>query len=542
MDHVRPANSAQIVTRVRGTLGNSDTRNLALACAIIEYAAQHSTEGAIAFDVHGDCVWANRAALRMLGLNDATLVVPSLNLRSHALEGADSQLSEIERAFRGEAVDLASFGYRLPGVDSNDGINIKLDNYTRLLPLVDDSGLLERLYAFHHPASERESITYPDGSDHREVLLVHSIKTAKQILGRVTHDFNNLIAVIRGYASVLQGNPRLAEDSKQLASFIEQAGAELGGLADRLARFADVPLIELTTLNINRLVAEFLGQKRSSIPEGVDLQIDLAEPLPDLMGDKARLQEVCGHIWQNAIEAMPSGGKLLWHTSAAPVLDLTYPSEGNGNIRRYIRLRVEDSGQGMDRDALTNIFVPFFTTKSGKGRGLGAMVVYEIVKSHGGYIEVSTGAGPGSCIELYLPASDGEDQPTPEAGATHRASAPVLLVVDDDDMVRLAIQRMLDQLGYRSMAVASGEEALGIYEQSMSEIAAVILDVTMPGLGGIETFRQLRGLNSQVRIIISSGDPLNPAIRDLEAQGISYLIAKPFQVEELARAIRQTIG
>ena len=117
-----------------------------------------------------------------------------------------------------------------------------------------------------------------------------------------------------------------------------------------------------------------------------------------------------------------------------------------------------------------------------------------------------------------------------------------MLVVDDDEMVRLAIQRILDHLGYRSIVVGSGEEALAIYEQSGSEIAAVILDITMPGLGGIETFRRLRRMNSQVKIIVCSGDPLTPASRDLESEGMSYLITKPFQGEDLAQAIQHTIG
>ena len=97
-------------------------------------------------------------------------------------------------------------------------------------------------------------------------------------------------------------------------------------------------------------------------------------------------------------------------------------------------------------------------------------------------------------------------------------------------------------MGYRSIAAASGEEALDIYEQSGAEIAAIILDITMPGLGGVETFRRLRAMDSQVKVIITSGDPLNPAIRELEAQGISDLLAKPFHTEQLARAIQHTIG
>ncbi len=206
----------------------------------------------------------------MLGLTDATLIVSRLNLRRHALLEEGSQPSEIERAFHGEAVGLSSFGYRLPGVECNgngDG-DFKLGCYTRLLPLVDDGGRVARLYVFHQATSDRKAIGPSDGGQDPEVLLAHSVQTAGLIVRRVTHDFNNLIAVVRGYAAVLQGNPQLAEDSKQLASFIELAGAELADLTDRLARFSDPPPHDPTKLNLNRGSTSFLAKNGASFQRG----------------------------------------------------------------------------------------------------------------------------------------------------------------------------------------------------------------------------------------------------------------------------------
>ncbi len=119
------------------------------------------------------------------------------------------------------------------------------------------------------------------------------------------------------------------------------------------------------------------------------------------------------------------------------------------------------------------------------------------------------------------------------------ASGSFLLVVDDDDMVRMTIQRMLAHLGYDTIPATSGEEALALYEASRNAISAVILDVTMPGLGGLETFRRLRTINSRVKIILASGDPWSPAVREIESLGISSLIAKPFHTEELSRAVQR---
>ena len=125
---------------------------------------------------------------------------------------------------------------------------------------------------------------------------------------------------------------------------------------------------------------------------------------------------------------------------------------------------------------------------------------------------------------------------------SNQSLGPMLLIVDDDDMVRETIQRMLFQLGYQTIAASSGEEALEIYESSQVPIGAVILDVTMPGLSGIQTFNRLKEIDSRVRVIIATGDPFSPAVAELEAQGVTYVIAKPFRAEELARAIQQALS
>ena len=264
--------------------------------------------------------------------------------------------------------------------------------------------------------------------------------------------------------------------------------------------------------------------------------------MPDLISDEDTLKEICSNLWQTAVESMPHGGILSCQTTSLWVQPPIWAQQNAAGRAHYLRLRVSDTGKGMDADTRANLFVPFFTTKTGKGRGLGATAVYETVKSQGGYIGVSSNPGGGTRVDLYfLAAKEAVALPDRDSGSTDAGSGPLLLVVDDDDMVRLAIQRMLDHLGYRSLAAASGEEALAIYELSGTEIDAVILDITMPGAGGIETFLRLREIDSQVKVIISSGDPLNPAIREIETHGISFMIPKPFRTEQLDRAIKQTL-
>jgi len=265
--------------------------------------------------------------------------------------------------------------------------------------------------------------------------------------------------------------------------------------------------------------------------------------MPDSMGDRQLIQEACRNLWQNAIDSMPSGGLLSWETKFILPDELAQSHWNSNHHAGYVSLQVRDTWTGMDDETLAQMFSPFFTTKSGRGRGLGATVVYETVKAHGGHILVSPNSGPGTCVTLYLPAAeDGVEQPAINPRISPEVNKPKLLIVDDDDMVRLAIERMLAHLGYDSITAASGEEALTIYEELGESIQTVILDITMPGLGGVETFHRLRLINDQIKVIIISGDTQSEAVREIQREGISSVIAKPFHTEHLSRALQHIAG
>jgi CheY-like chemotaxis protein len=188
------------------------------------------------------------------------------------------------------------------------------------------------------------------------------------------------------------------------------------------------------------------------------------------------------------------------------------------------------------------MFQPFFTTKTGKGRGLGLTSVYDIVRAHSGFIEVSSSPGNGTCIDVHFPAqSPASDQVQQRPGATEKEKAHKLLLVDDDDMVRLMFQELLKGLGYNVMPVASGEEAVAAYQRSPEEVSAVILDMSLPGMGGRDTIRCLKELNNQVKVIIATGDPHQQAVHDMMAQGACGIVSKPFRIEHLAEVIKQVL-
>ena len=242
------------------------------------------------------------------------------------------------------------------------------------------------------------------------LLLDYGVDTAKIMVHRVAHDFNNLIAVVRGYASVLQGRPGLNEDCRELVGLIEQAGSELASLTERMGQFANNNEHEFSWFNLNSVILEFLEECRDQAPQGIEMEIDLGISIPDLWGNTRLIGELCQRLWSNAIDSMPDGGPVTCKTGLQHFGDVENPetaamhhsdvvedrlkaNRANGQDKSgatsngpatYLLLQVADTGEGMDEETHANMLRPFFSTKAGKVRGLGATVVYETVKLHGG--------------------------------------------------------------------------------------------------------------------------------------------------------------
>jgi two-component system cell cycle sensor histidine kinase/response regulator CckA len=375
-----------------------------------------------------------------------------------------------------------------------------------------------------------------------EAQLLQSIDVDKRFSRQMAHDFNNVLAVIQGFSAILQGRLQRDEANRSLVEQIEASAAEALKLTNWLSVFANRETDEISQLDLNQVVTQFLSQYQDCPPPGVELVVELADQLPPLLGDEAQLEQVCRSLWQNAVEAMPKGGTLRWQTSLlwrSPAQSLN--QEGSNPIP-YLRLRVNDTGIGMDEETCKLMFQPFFTTKSGKARGLGLTVAYDIVRAHEGLIEVSTYPGGGTCVDVYFPAQViAPDQAQLKPGAMEGQKTHKLLLVDDEPMIRQMLQELLKGLGYDVTLAASGEEAVAVYQQFPEAVSAVILDMSLPGMGGLDAFRRLKELNGQVKVIIATGDPHQQAVRDAMAQGARGIVSKPFRLDHLAEVIRQTL-
>ena len=257
--------------------------------------------------------------------------------------------------------------------------------------------------------------------------------------------------------------------------------------------------------------------------------------------DRGQISQVITNLIVNSRYAMPEGGMIL---SYAENVNITVDDKlplGPGN---YVKITLKDHGTGIAKESISNIFDPYFTTKD-KGSGLGLSIAYSIIKNHRGVIQVESELGEGTTFYVYLPAAEtrpveDETGPQPEFPAPkiiQGMRSGNILVMDDEEIVRNAVGRILEHLGYQAKYAADGAEALAMYRQAMGsseQFDAIIMDLTVPGgTGGKEAVKELLEIDPEARAIVSSGYSNDPIMSDYQAYGFKAVAAKPYIMEEL---------
>jgi len=296
-------------------------------------------------------------------------------------------------------------------------------------------------------------------------------------------------------------------------------------------------------LDLSEQVRQIVGLLRASIPKNVEVRLDLADQPPIIEADASQLQQIVMNLVINAGEAIgPEGGWLRVATAPRTVEEGTVADFGAGGTLppgEYVTLTVEDNGCGMDAETMSKIFDPFFTTKF-TGRGLGLAAVSGILRGHRGAIKVESEPGKGARFEAYLPATAAPSAsvaPSPPPGLSGSGK---ILVVDDEEVVRRIARMALERAGYTVLVAADGREGVEIFRRESAEIRLVALDMTMPGMSGEETFRQLRGIHAGIPVLVSSGYTQSEVFQRF-GNSINGYLHKPYGVTDLARAVQAAL-
>ena len=486
----------------------------------------------------------NEACARMLGytreelLGRTTLEInvwatPAERERVIGLVRQQGQVQNIDVQFRRKTGDFINVLLSMAPIE--------LEDQACLITLATDITAIKRA-----EAARREL--------ERQLQHTQKLESLGVLAGGIAHDFNNLLMAILGNLDLALLDVPSTSPARESIEQSVLAARRAADLTRQMLAYSGKGNFVIRSLDLNALVTENAHLFRACISRLIDLKVEITENLPAIRADAGQIQQVVMNLITNASEAIGDRpGRIRLHTGATDCDAATLgrsrtdviPSAG-----RFVSLEVTDTGCGMDEPTQQKLFDPFFTTKF-TGRGLGMSAILGIVRAHEGAIFVDSTVGQGSSIRVLFPAQAGAT-PQAQSPMAHRpAPAPAaqpslgtILIVDDEDMVRRVCRHMLAKQGWRVLEAAEGAQGLALFRQRPDAITCVLLDLSMPNMGGVEVFRAMRLIRPDVRIILTSGFSSDQSTSaQLAGEGLAGFIQKPFTTQtllhELERALKR---
>lgn len=363
------------------------------------------------------------------------------------------------------------------------------------------------------------------------------------LAGGIAHDFNNLLTGVLGNASLLE--EMLPEQSPEwkCAVQVSVAAQRAAKLTQQMLAYSGKGRFVVERIDVSSFIYETAALMQASIPKHVEFRLQLTEGLPLIEADASQLQQVVMNLLINGAEAIgPEGGRLTVITRTErldenAISTLTFQSDITPG--EFVEIEVQDSGCGMDENTLARVFDPFFTTKF-TGRGLGLAAVQGIVRGHKGAIKVYSAPGVGTTFRVLLPTcATSADAPSeiPVPNQRIRGTGTVLLI-DDEEVVRGTAKTALENLGYQVLLAADGREGIRLFRTAKTLVSLVILDMTMPGLGGEDIMRQLREIKPGIPIMLSSGFSETEALHRFGNLRLAGFLQKPYSLGTLAEKVQ----
>jgi two-component system cell cycle sensor histidine kinase/response regulator CckA len=396
------------------------------------------------------------------------------------------------------------------------------------------SGEISNLLLLREDITERKVLE----GQLRQVQKMEGIGT---LAGGIAHDFNNILAVINGYAELCvlnAGEPAIIQKSVRE---IKRAAERATGLVRQILTFSRKAEVRVAPLNLNQHLCDLVKLLAETFPRNITFQFALDENLPPLLADQNQLQQIVLNLCVNARDAMPGGGTitLSTHRLEGAAVPANMP-----NRHPCACLKVSDTGTGMPPEVRERIFEPFFTTKGvNKGTGLGLAVVYGIVASHEGCIDVESTVGQGSTFRVCLPFSD---VAVPAAIAVKPSEFPggseSILIVDDEAALRLLLETTFGRKGYTVTTARDGLEAIDLLGRMDKRFDVVLLDLNMPGATGIEVLKVLRATHPEAKVLVLTGHLTHEAKVEFEKLGQTDFVRKPYTLDALGRQIRALLA
>jgi PAS domain S-box-containing protein len=483
-------------------------------------------------DREGRFIITNKASQRILGASNPEDVIGK----------TDADFSPPELAMIYMAADTQIIETGLPLVNQEEPLinrsGEKRYLLTTKIPLKDSRGQVTGIVGISRDITERKHAEDERQTMERKFQETQKLESLGVLAGGIAHDFNNLLTGILGNASLARMELPAESSLHSYLGQIENSSQRAADLCKQMLAYSGKGRFVIQRIDLSALVKETLHLLQLSISKKAVLKLDLAESLPGVMADATQIRQIIMNLVMNASDAIGEKSGLITISTSAHRADRRYLMDlaGAADLPSgdYVVLEVTDNGCGMSAETKAKIFEPFFTTKF-TGRGLGLAAVLGIVRGHKGALKVYTELSRGSTFKLLLPAAGTAtgDTRVERRPTTHWRGSGTVLVVDDEESVRTVSSRMLKALGFEVLTARHGKEGLLVYKAHAEQICAVLLDLTMPEMDGEETFRELRNLNPNARVVLMSGFNEQEAGARFVGKGLAGFLQKPFTPDEL---------
>jgi signal transduction histidine kinase/ActR/RegA family two-component response regulator len=482
---------------------------LGMTNKLLENVIDQFPHALLLVDEEGEVCFANENARKELGEAGRLLIGESLQ---KVIPGMEKEFFEKDRILKGEIEYRSGEAYKLfklEGYPVKDGIGNVIWKSIALKDVVDEK------------LSEEEN------------LHKGKMESIGRLAGGIAHDFNNLLTGVLGYASLMK---RLTSNEQQLyryAEVIEGAAKRAAVLTQHLLNFSRRQRRLTGAVDVNSLLDDVLFLLKESFRD-VQIVKSFDDSLPLIKGDEAELQHAFLNLCINSSESMPEGGTLQVATSMR-----NYFGE-----RQFAVIEIRDAGCGMNEEIKKRIFEPYFSTKTNNSKlGMGLYLVDKVVRRHGGFIELESKSGQGTCFSIYIPTKQAEqeamEQPLSELLPMPSTGTRILLV-DDEGMIRQLMAGVLEGQGFSVVQAEDGKSAIKAFSENPVDL--VILDMIMPGMKGEEVLKALRTISPGVRVIVSSGFMSEEQRDRLKEFGIEDFLDKPYREEDVLLSVRRILS
>ncbi len=487
-------------------------------------------------DPQGNLLDVNEAWMHLFGASDKEKVLGRLNVFHSRLFKHAGLTESLAAVYRGQIVDIPAVTLDPRAAQQEVALTgPERVVRARMFPVTDRNARLVRVVAMIEDVTERQQLE-------EQLIQSQKMESIGLLAGGIAHDFNNILGGILGYASFVKSQVQKEEKIFPHIETIERSALRAAELTSQLLAFARGGKYVVGPMSLNDLIGETAELLRGTIEKNIHVDTRLDPAAPVIEADAAQMQQVLMNLCINARDAMPGGGTLTITTRRLKQPDAFLRTVPDMRRGAYLRLDITDTGFGIEKSIRGKIFDPFFTTKEkGKGTGLGLATVYGIVKNHGGVINVESEVGIGTTFSVYIPAVEQAIRRAVTSEVRATGGRETILIVDDEETIRALVKDILEEKGYVVHGAADGSAAVALYREKGKSIDLVILDMTMPGMGGRETFEKLRELNPGVRVILSTGYTADERTRELLSSGVKAFVQKPYKMDELAAAVRKVL-